>query len=92
MSGPFSLVHQVSRPRLHQQVRHIVGADAVAAHAPVPGRAGPDVPLVRPSTLTSQSSRAAAAARSPASPTSSVWIPRTAAMAPGESRVSGAPA
>ena len=48
--------------------------------------------IVRPSTLTSQSSRAAAAARSPARRTSSVWIPGTAAMAPGESRVSGAPA
>jgi hypothetical protein len=91
MSGPFSLVHQVSRPRLHQQVRRIVGADAVAAHAAVRGRAGPEVPLVRLSTLTSQSSRAAAA-RSLARLTSSVWIPGTAAMAPGESRVSGAPA
>ena len=36
--------------------------------------------------------RAAAAARSPARLTSSVWMPGTAAMAPGESRVSGAPA
>jgi hypothetical protein len=40
----------------------------------------------------SQSSRAAAAASSPARLTSSVWMPGTAAMAPGESRVSGAPA
>ena len=38
-----------------------------------------------------QSSRAAAA-RSPARLTSSLWTPGTAAMAPGESSVSGAPA
>jgi hypothetical protein len=42
-------------------------------------------------TLTSQLSRAAAA-RSAARLTSSGWMPGTAAMAPLDSRVSGAPA
>jgi hypothetical protein len=42
--------------------------------------------------MLAQSSRAAAAARSLARLTSSVWMPGTVAMAPSESRLSGAPA
>jgi hypothetical protein len=53
----------------------------------------PDVPADAPDrVLTSQLSRAAAAARSAARRTSSGWTPGTAAMAPVDFRFSGAPA
>ena len=68
-------------------------ADAGTGHALFRGRAEPRRTAGAPDrALTSQLSRAAAAARSAARLTSSGWTPGTAAMAPLDSRISGAPA
>ena len=68
------------------------GADAVAGHNRFRCRAQSRRSVGAPDRqLTSQLSRAAAA-RSAARLTSSGWRPGTAAMAPFDSRVSGAPA
>ena len=67
-------------------------ADAVARHARFRGRAQPRRCAGAPvCALRTHDSRAATAARSAARLTSSGWRPGTAAMAPLDSRVSGAP-
>jgi hypothetical protein len=81
------------QPLLRGEPVPVNGADAVAGDTGFL-RVGlnPDVPFGAPERqLTSQLSRAAAA-RSAARLTSSAWRPGTAAMAPFDSRVSGAPA
>jgi hypothetical protein len=80
------------QPLLRGEPVPVNGADAVAGHTWFGYRAQSRRPVAAPDRqLTSQLSRAAAA-RSAARLTSSGWMPGTAAMAPVDSRVSGAPA
>jgi hypothetical protein len=80
------------QPLLRGEPVPVNGADAVAGHPGFGCRAQSRRPIGAPDRqLTFQLSRAAAA-RSAVSLTSSGWMPGTAAMAPFDSRVSGAPA
>jgi hypothetical protein len=80
------------QPLLRGAPALVNGADAVAGHTGCGYRAQSGRLVGAPDRqLTFQLSRAAAA-RSAARLTSSGWMPGTAAMAPFDSRVSGAPA